>query len=166
MISKYCFNKFVQENTKYYYFFRWNLRSSYKHKLGFAASKTVSKSTAHHFKNLTDAKMKELKENSLKIRTFAKFQWAVRAFKEWCNVKLADPTTYDYRIYLSDLDNVAKLNKDSFQFVMCHFISDVTKVKDGSDYPGRTLYQMYVSILKHLNHNGLNWKLVEGSNFT
>ena len=122
-------------------------------------------SNLRRFKNLTDAKMKELKENRLKKRTFAKVQWAVRAFKDWRNTKLSDPTTYDYLIYESDIEKVEKLSIDSFQFCMCKFISEVTKQKDGSDYPGRTLYQMCVSIQKHLNHNGINWKLVEGHEF-
>ena len=48
-----------------------------------------------------------------------------------------------------------KLDKSNLEFALCKFIAEVTKVKDGSDYPGKTLYQMCVSIQKHLNHNGI-----------
>ena len=73
--------------------------------------------------------------------------------------------TYDYRIYESDLDRVEHLGIKEFEYSMCLFIAEVTKCKDGSDYPGHTLYQMCVAIQKHLNHNGIDWKLVEGENF-
>ena len=49
---------------------------------------------------------------------------------------------------------------------MCKFIAEVMKVKDGSDYPGKTLYQICVSIQKHLKQAGVHWKLVQGDDFT
>ena len=45
---------------------------------------------------------------------------------------------------------------------MCKFLAKVVKVKDGSEYPGCTLYQLVVSIQKYLFMHGLKWKLVEG----
>ena len=39
------------------------------------------------------------------------------------------------------------------------------KVKDGSDYPGKTLYEMVTSIQKFLHQNGLPWKLIDGPEF-
>ena len=117
------------------------------------------------FKVVSDAKMRELEKNKLKKCTFAKMQWAVRAYKDWRNNILADPVTYDYRIYKSDIEITDKLHKQNFEFSMCKFIGEVTKIKDGSGYPGRTLYQMCVSIQKHLNERGINWKIIEGNNF-
>ena len=35
----------------------------------------------------------------------------------------------------------------------------------GTDYPGKTLYEMIICIQKHLNENGVNWKLLEDSEF-
>ena len=60
---------------------------------------------------------------------------------------------------------VCKLDKINLEFALSKFIAEVTKVKDGSDYLGRTLYQMIVSIQKHLNESGCNWKLVDGPDF-
>ena len=41
----------------------------------------------------------------------------------------------------------------------------MVKVKDGSDYLGRTLYQFCIAIQKYLFSNGLKWKLIEGGEF-
>ena len=45
---------------------------------------------------------------------------------------------------------------------MCRFLAEVVKVKDGSEYPGQTLYQLCVAIQKCLFTKGLKSKLVEG----
>ena len=69
---------------------------------------------------------------------------------------------YGARIWRSDLDKCQLLVKEDFEYLMCKFIAEVVKVKDGSDYPGCTLYQMCVVIQKYLFSNGLKWKLIEG----
>ena len=74
---------------------------------------------------------------------------------------MQDVTGFDVRIYESDIDRVELLERDSFEFAMCTFLAKVRKV-DGSDYPGKTLYHLVVSIQKHLTSHGKNWKLVEG----
>ena len=48
---------------------------------------------------------------------------------------------------------------------MCKFIVEVTKL-DGSDCPGHTLYQLCIAIQKHLEMKGINWKLVDGPEFS
>ena len=78
-------------------------------KLGFAATKTVSK--LRKFKNISDEKMKLLKVSRLERRTHAKVQWAVRAYREWRNDRLSDPLSYDYRIYEADIDQLDRLEK-------------------------------------------------------
>ena len=57
------------------------------------------------------------------------------------------------------------LEKDSFEYSMCAFIAEVRKV-DGSEYPGKTLYHLVVSIQKFVNSEGKNWKLLEAGSFT
>ena len=44
-------------------------------KLGFAASKTVSK--LRKFKSVSEAQLKELQQTCLKKRTYAKMRWCV-----------------------------------------------------------------------------------------
>ena len=123
-------------------------------------------SNFRRFKQISDDKLKSLKEKQLRRRTYAKVKWAVHAYCDWRNEHLKDPLTYDYRIYQSDLSKVEKLNAKSFEYAMCKFIAEVTKQKDGSDYPGHTLYEMCVAIQKHLTHNGLNWKLIKSDQFS
>ena len=80
-------------------------------------------------------------------------------------MRLSDPLTYDYRIFESNIKVCETLQKPQFEYSMSKFIAEVVKVKDGSDYPGATLYQMCIAIQKHLNINGVQWKLVEGDDF-
>ena len=80
-------------------------------------------------------------------------QWGVRAYSEWRKAKLEDIVNFDVKVFESDIENVNWLMKEAFSHVMCIFIVEVTKVKDGSDYPGKTLYEMVTSIQKYLHQN-------------
>ena len=107
----------------------------------------------------------ELKQEQLKKRTFSKVQWAVNAFQDWRSAQMESPDTFDVRIYETDLERIELLEKDSFEFSMCKFIAEVRKL-DGSKYPGSTLYQLVVSIQKHLIVKGKKWKLIESGSFS
>ena len=61
------------------------------------------------------------------------------------------------------MNDVTNLQKEDFEYSMCHFIVEVVKVKSGDDYPGHTLYQLCVSIQKFWFSKGLKWKLIKGS---
>ena len=128
-----------------------------------AAKKTVS--TLRSFKTVDDAKLNDLKKTKLKKRTEAKMNWGVRAYNEWRSVRLSDSENCDIRILNSDLNSVEFLRHEDFEYSMCKFIAEVTKVRDGSDYPGSTLYQLCVAIQKFLVSKGLKWKLIEGGDF-
>ena len=144
--------------------FRWKSHSQIGCKLGFAASKTVS--NARRFRKVSDDKMKELKVDQLKKRTFNYIQWATNTYRQWRSHRMSDVGSFDARIYESDLDRVELLEKDSFKFALCNFLAEVRKV-DGTEYPGKTLYHLVVSIQKHINTKAKkNWKLVEGSQFS
>ena len=122
-------------------------------------------SNARRFRRVSEEKLNELKQEKFKKRTFAKLQWAVKAYRDWCSNRMNDPAGFDGRFYESDIDRVELLERDSFEFAMCSFIAEVRKAKDGSEYPGKTLYHLVVSIQKFVNHKGKNWKLIEGSQF-
>ena len=117
------------------------------------------------FHTISEAKLSELKQKQIKKRSFAKMQWAVRAFKDWHNVHLRDITNFDINILETDLDNVPLFDKDKFKYSMCRFIPEVRKIKDGSDFPGATLYQLCIAIQSYINENGKNWKIVDGPEF-
>ena len=122
-------------------------------KLGFVASKTVS--GARRFCKISEDKLCELKVDQMKKRTVNKVQWAVEMYRDWRSHKMSDVSLFDARIYESDLDRVKLLERDSFEFLMCNFIAEVCNV-DGSEYPGKTLYHLVVSIQKHINSKGRN----------
>ena len=77
---------------------------------------------------------------------------------------MSDANFFDVRIYESDIDRVELLERDSFQFSVCCFLAEVHKI-DGTEYPGKTLYHLVVSLQKHLMSKGKVWKLVEGPEF-
>ena len=72
---------------------------------------------------------------------------------------------YDAPIYFADLRDLSRLTKDNLQHALCRFIPEVTKKHGEGLYPGHTLYQLIVSIQKHLFVNKLKWKLIDGDDF-
>ena len=71
----------------------------------------------------------------------------------------------DVSVYESELCKIESLSKMSFKNALCMFIPEVTKVEDGSDYPGRTLYEMIRSIQKYLHQNKVYSKLLDDPEF-
>ena len=47
---------------------------------------------------------------------------------------------------------------------MAYFLPEVNKIS-GELFPGKTLYQLVVSIQKHLNINCILWKIIDNSEF-
>ena len=64
-----------------------------------------------------------------------------------------------------NLGDLVNLSPAALNASLCRFIPEVTKCKDGGDYPGKTLYEMVVSIQKFLNQNNIPWKLLEDPQF-
>ena len=73
---------------------------------------------------------------------------------------MADTENFDVKVFEANLEEPCKLDK-----VSCNFIPEVTKVKDGSDYPGKTLYEMVISIQKYLHQNSIFWKIIDDPEF-
>ena len=100
----------------------------------------------------------------MKKKTENKMMWGYRTYQEWRAKKLSDCNAYDVDIFNANLDDLKSLTMENFESSLCVFIAEVNKV-NGEDYPGMTLYQLSVSIQKYLNEKGIDWKLVDGSNF-
>ena len=126
-----------------------------------ARPQTVSKCK---FNFTSDAHIEQLKLIKLKKKTESKVNWAVSAYNEWRNDRLEN-FKYDYPIYNADLMNLDNLDPEDLQHSLCRFVPEVTKKKGDGLYPGRTLYEMIVSIQKYLNVNKIKWKLIEGEQF-
>ena len=129
-------------------------------KIGMRACQTVS----NRFKLASAQRVEDLKQIKLKKKTAAKVHWAVRAYNNWRDCRIRIPGV-DERIISSDLENLQDLDKKAFEVAMCYFVCEVTKKKDGSPYPGKTLYQMCEAIQKHLNVNKIQWKLIHSNCF-
>ena len=138
-----------------------NLRKNAMKRPG--VSKTVS--TIRRFKNVSDSKLCDLKTRWMKKRTFNKMKLGVHAYNEWRVMKLSCPETYDVNVDRADMDNVRNIPKESLVVALCKFIPEVTKVRDGTDYPGKTLYEMVVCIQKFLNENNIPWRILDDPEF-
>ena len=103
-------------------------------------------------------------EIQYEVRSEAKIKWAIKAYREWRDVKIEDEDC-ERDIMFSDLDEPATLVQEYFENALCRFIVEVKKCKEDVDYPGRTLYQMACAIQNHLKKNKINWKLVHGFEF-
>ena len=97
--------------------------------------KSVSKPRS--YKSVSDSELNNLKTRWLKRCTFNKMQWGVRTFKEWRNDKLNDEHSFDPIILAADLDDLQLLTKENLSYALCRFIPEITKKKDGKDYPGK-----------------------------
>ena len=126
-------------------------------------NKTVS--NVRCIKAVSDAKLAKLKTRFLKKRTFNKMQWGVRAFREWHNERLSSDETFDKVICSLDIDVLSLITKANLCHALCKFILEITKKKDGSDYLGKTLYELVVSIQKYLNQNDIPWKIIDDPEF-
>ena len=87
----------------------------------------------------------------------------VRAFNEWRIEKMKDPSVEEF-IVNCDLNEVKGVDKNQFIASMCRFIPEVVKV-DGTDYPGKILYEMVTSIQKYFHQGGVYWKLLDDVEF-
>ena len=121
-------------------------------------------SNVRKFKSLSAMKMAQLKVENLKKRTFSKMQWSLRAYNDWRLQRMAKDDV-DVRIIDADLSNLGGLKKQNLCFTLCHFIAEVTKVRDVKDYPGKTLYEMLMSIQKFLHLNRLMSKILDKPEF-
>ena len=78
---------------------------------------------------------------------------------------MSDFVNYNPIIFEVKLENLEGMSK----VVLCHaltrFVPEVTKVKDRSEYPEKTLYKMIIAIQKHINKKGLTWKLIDDPEF-
>ena len=71
-----------------------------------------------------------------------------------------------YRNGSEDLENIPcdifddkTITRDSLIFALTRFITEVKKL-DGTDFPGKTLYEILLSIQFHLETRGYAWKLL------
>ena len=154
---------FIHDIKYVYLYFRINSRRSIGAKLGKVASKIVSKSRI--FRRTSEARITELTKKQIKRRSLAKMRWGVNTYNDWHENRLSDSDNYVEEIFNANLNNLATLRKADLSYALCRFLPEITKAKSGDEYPGKTLYELIVSIQRHISENGLNWKLIDGPEF-
>ena len=59
---------------------------------------------------------------------------------------------------------MSTINEESLTFGLCQFITEVKKM-DGSDFPGKTLYDIIICVQLHLETLSYSWKLLNEEKF-
>ncbi len=89
--------------------------------------------------------------------TDRKIAWAVKLFEE-CRMARMCCLNCPTEVKWSDLSNPG-LSQGNLQFSLCRFITEVKRL-DGSEFPGRTLYNIVLLIQFYLEKSGLMWHLL------
>ena len=89
-----------------------------------------------------------------------KVRWAVKMYHDW--------RVHCHSVGLEriscNLDDRASISATSLRFALCRFITEVKKV-DGTDFPGKTLYDILICIQFHLECLGFSLKVINDEAF-
>ena len=109
-------------------------------------------------------KDKELEDLSLKNfapDTMKKVKWAVDMFRNWRNYCHSHNNSFDF--IQCDLDDKSSITHNLI-FALVIFLTEVKKV-DGSEFSGKTLYNILICLQFHLEAMGFGWKLLDEAMF-
>ena len=121
------------------------------------------RATSHPFNMpLKEATLDELSHKKYSPETMKKVQWVTKMYRDWRNHRYSIPELDKIEC---DLDNKDSITKENLVFAMCRFITEVKKM-DGSDFPGKTLYEILVCTQFHLESIGFHWKLLNEKAFS
>ena len=84
-----------------------------------------------------------------------KVNWEVKMYRDWRNYR----DTNGYENIECDLDDKSTINHENLKFALVRFLTEVKKV-DGSNFPGKTLFEILICLQFHLETIGINWKLL------
>ena len=106
--------------------------------------------------DLTDLSHKNFSDETMK-----KVRWVKKMFSDW----------REYRNNISrgqmifcDLEDAHTITVENLNFAVCHFIMEVKKL-DGSDFPGRTLYDIVICLQFTLEKLGYSFRLLNQDDF-
>ena len=105
--------------------------------------------------------LEDLKYKNFSPDTMKKVKWVTKMYREWRNYRHTLP---NMQFIQCDLDDKNTITKDTLIFAMCRFITEVKKV-DGSDFPGKTLYEIVICVQFHLETIGFGYKLLNDEYF-
>ena len=104
---------------------------------------------------LPDEDLVDLSHKNFSPETLKKVRWVTKMYREWRNYRHASGFQY----ISCDLDQVSSITQESLVFALCRFLTEIKKV-DGSNFPGKTLYDIVVYVQFQLECLGLNWKIL------
>ena len=94
--------------------------------------------------------------------TMKKINWVVNMYDEWRKYRNG---LGSLEYIVCDLHDVGNITKFNLCFALTRFVTEVRKL-DGELFPGKTLYEIIVSVQMYLETQGFNWKLIDDKEFT
>ena len=110
---------------------------------------------------LKEEDLEELCHKNFAPETLKKVKWAVKLYREWRTYRCSSSGLESIEC---DLDDKTSITKLGLIFALVHFLSEIKKM-DGSEYPGKTLYDILICIQFHLETYGFTWKLLNDECF-
>ena len=109
---------------------------------------------------LKQVELEDLSHKNFSEVTMKKVKWAVNMYRDWRNYRIQN----GYEFIHCDLDNKETINRESLVFALSCFITEVKKL-DGTDFPGKTLYDILICLQFNLESIGFAWKLLNEEGF-
>ena len=85
-----------------------------------------------------------------------KVRWVLKMYRDWRNFSNGSNNLMNI---VTDLDGVQNLSKLQFVKDIYRFLTEVKKL-DGSEFLGKTLYDIIICFQFHLETLGFSWKLL------
>ena len=104
---------------------------------------------------LKDDVLEKLSHKNFSPETMKKVKWAVTMYRDWRKYR----HDHGFESIECDLDCKETITLENLVFALVRFITEVKKV-DGSNFPGKTLYDIMICIQFHLETLGFSWKLL------
>ena len=112
----------------------------------------------------SEDKINELKHRNFALQSKKKIRWAVGMYDDWRQERLLDPFI-PTQIHSANLNSLFTFSQGDLDYTMSRFIREVKKV-DGSEFPPNTLREIVIMVQLYLQENAINWKLLDGENFS
>ena len=109
-------------------------------------------------------KIKTLSNRRFALQSRKKIRWAVNMYNDWRRKCLLEPYPAE-QIKNANLNSLFSFSQGDLEYALARFIREVRKV-DMSEYPPNTLREIIIMIQMYLHENNVNWKLLDGNNFS
>ena len=103
-----------------------------------------------------------LSVKNFSYQTNKKITWVKNMYMDWRKYR---NNVSPGELIFCDLENRASIDECSLVFALCRFLNEVRKL-DGSNFPGKTLYDIIICIQFHLAKMGFTYKLLSDDVFS